>query len=41
MSWQDAGSGVFALAAATLALGLGPLRNAPAHRTTTYALLAG
>ncbi|GAA1707980.1 hypothetical protein [Streptomyces yatensis] len=41
VSWQDTGSGVFALATAVLALGLGPLRNEPARRTVTYALLAG
>lgn len=38
ISWQDTGSGVFALAAAALILGLGPLRTAPGHRV---ALLAG
>ncbi|MEU6803036.1 hypothetical protein [Streptomyces neyagawaensis] len=41
VSWQDTGSGVFALAAATLTLGLGPLHNEPARRTVAYSLLAG
>jgi hypothetical protein len=40
-SWQDTGSGVFALAATTLVLGLGALGNQPARRTTAYAMLAG
>jgi hypothetical protein len=38
ISWQDTGSGVFALAALTLILGLGALRAAPGRRV---ALLAG
>jgi hypothetical protein len=38
ISWQDTGSGVFALAALTLLLGFGPLRAAPGRRV---ALLAG
>ena len=39
ISWQDTGSGVFTLAAATLAYGL--LRgDEPARRATRYALLA-
>ena len=41
VSWQDTGSGVFALATAALVLGFGPLRTQPAHRTATCALLAG
>ncbi|MBP8535528.1 hypothetical protein [Streptomyces sp. MK37H] len=41
VSWQDTGSGVFALAAATLGLGLGPLRTEPARRAAVYALLVG
>ncbi|MYS88847.1 hypothetical protein SCNRRL3882_1499 [Streptomyces chartreusis NRRL 3882] len=41
VSWQDTGSGVFALAAAALAYGLGPLATEPARRTAGYALLAG
>lgn len=41
VSWQDTGSGVFALATAALAFGLGPLAAEPARRTTAYALLAG
>jgi hypothetical protein len=40
-SWQDAGSGVFALTASALLLGLGPLAGEPARRTVAYALLAG
>ena len=39
-SWQDTGSGVFALAAAALLTGLGPLGKLPARRTTTYTLTA-
>ncbi|AYV32194.1 hypothetical protein EES41_36165 [Streptomyces sp. ADI95-16] len=41
VSWQDTGSGVFALAVTALALGLGPLAAEPARRTSVYALLAG
>jgi hypothetical protein len=41
VSWQDTGSGVFALAVAALLYGLGPLRAEPARRTVVYALLAG
>ncbi|WP_318209423.1 MULTISPECIES: hypothetical protein [unclassified Streptomyces] len=41
VSWQDTGSGVFALAAAALVLGLGPLRAEPARRAVGGALLAG
>jgi len=40
-SWQDTGSGVFTVAAASLALGLGPLAGQPARRLATTALLAG
>jgi hypothetical protein len=40
-SWQDTGSGVFAIAAAALVLGLGPLGATPARRPVAYALLAG
>jgi hypothetical protein len=40
-SWQDTGSGVFALAATAVLLGLGPLGSAPARRPVSYALLAG
>jgi hypothetical protein len=40
-SWQDTGSGVFTVAAATLLLGFGTDRAAPARRTATVALLAG
>ncbi|MGI9100549.1 MAG: hypothetical protein ACR2H2_19020 [Solirubrobacteraceae bacterium] len=39
ISWQDTGSGIFALALASLALGLGPLRDAPAQQTMTRAAL--
>ncbi|MFE6097766.1 hypothetical protein ACFQ7M_38265 [Streptomyces massasporeus] len=39
VSWQDTGSGVFALATTALILGLGPLRNEPARRTVAYSLL--
>ena len=38
VSWQDTGSGVFALAAATLTLGLGVLRTASASTLTRIAL---
>lgn len=41
VSWQDTGSGVFALASAALLLGLGPLRTEPGRRTATYAVLTG
>jgi hypothetical protein len=41
VSWQDTGSGVFALAVAMLLYGLGPLRAEPSSRTTGYALLVG
>ncbi len=40
-SWQDTGSGVFAIALASLALGFGPLAGQPARRLTLIALLAG
>jgi len=40
-SWQDAGSGVFTLALAALALGLGPLAKAPARRAAVLAGVAG
>jgi hypothetical protein len=41
VSWQDTGSGVFALAAAALVYGLGPLAMKPARRTAARALLVG
>ena len=41
ISWQDFGSGVFALAAVALMLGFGPRRNDPARKVTTLAGLAG
>ncbi|HET6213279.1 MAG TPA: hypothetical protein VFE14_10450 [Micromonosporaceae bacterium] len=40
-SWQDTGSGVFALAVTALVLGFGALAGGPARRVTGYALLAG
>jgi hypothetical protein len=40
-SWQDTGSGVFALAATTLILAVGPLGGLPARRVAGYALIAG
>ena len=40
-SWQDTGSGVFALAATAALLGVGPLAGAPARRTISLALLCG
>jgi hypothetical protein len=40
-SWQDTGSGVFALATTTLVLGLGPLATGPTRRTVAYAAVAG
>ena len=40
-SWQDTGSGVFAIAVTALLLGLGPLGASPARRVTLYAMLAG
>jgi hypothetical protein len=40
-SWQDTGSGVFAIATAALALGLGPLARETGRRTSTAALLTG
>jgi len=39
--WQDTGSGVFAIAATALILGLGPLGTEPARRVVGLALLAG
>jgi len=41
VSWQDVGSGVFAVAAACVALGIGPQRNRPGLQLTLYSLLAG
>jgi hypothetical protein len=40
-SWQDTGSGVFALAVTALLLGLGPLATAASRRTVALSLLAG
>jgi hypothetical protein len=41
ISWQDTGSGVFAIAAGALILGAGPLRAKPAAAVTRLAALAG
>ena len=40
-SWQDTGSGVFALAATAVLLGLAPLATTPARRAIELALLCG
>lgn len=40
-SWQDTGSGVFALAATAVLLGAGPLASGPARRTVILAALCG
>ena len=40
-SWQDAGSGVFALAAATLVLGAVVLPSIPARHLAAYGALCG
>ncbi|MFF4759380.1 hypothetical protein [Streptomyces sp. NPDC001292] len=40
VSWQDTGSGVFTLAAASLGYGLGPLAAQPTRTSIRYALLA-
>ncbi len=40
-SWQDTGSGVFALAATAVLLGLGPLAATPTRRTIGLAGLCG
>ncbi|MEV6742626.1 hypothetical protein AB0N14_39555 [Streptomyces sp. NPDC051104] len=40
VSWQDTGSGVFTLAAASLGYGLGTLATQPARTSIRYALLA-
>ncbi len=40
-SWQDTGSGVFALAATAVLLGVGPLATTPARRTIALAALCG
>jgi len=39
VSWQDTGSGVFALAALALILGLGPLRAEPGRRVALLSAL--
>jgi hypothetical protein len=40
-SWQDTGSGVFALATTAVLLGVGPLGAAPARRTIGLAAACG
>ncbi|WP_406405424.1 hypothetical protein [Streptomyces sp. NBC_01643] len=40
VSWQDTGSGVFTLAAASLGYGLGPLGGQPTRTSIRYSLLA-
>jgi len=40
-SWQDTGSGVFALAVATILLSLVTLPDRPARRVTWYAVICG
>ena len=40
-SWQDTGSGVFAIAAAALIFGLGPLGGERGRRVVVLALLCG
>ena len=40
-SWQDTGSGVFAVAVATLVLGFGPLRDEASRRLALLAVLCG
>jgi hypothetical protein len=41
VSWQDTGSGVFAVAAACIAFGIGPLRSEPGRKAAVYGLLTG
>ena len=40
-SWQDTGSGVFAVAVATLVLGFGPLRDESSRHLALLSLLCG
>ncbi len=40
-SWQDTGSGVFAVAVATLVLGFGPAREEAGRRVALLSLLCG
>lgn len=40
-SWQDTGSGVFALALAAMVLGFGPLAFDPARRAMAFAVVTG
>ncbi len=41
VSWQDTGSGVFAVAVAAVLLGLGPLRTTAGRQTALAAVLCG
>jgi hypothetical protein len=41
ISWQDTGSGVFAVAVATVVLGFGPLRADPSRRLALLAASTG
>jgi hypothetical protein len=41
VSWQDTGSGVFALALAALIFGFGPLAFDPARRALAFAVVTG
>jgi len=41
VSWQDTGSGVFALALAALLFGFGPLAFDPARRALAFAVVTG
>ncbi len=41
VSWQDTGSGVFALAVSSVAFGLGPLAESRGRRVAVAALLVG
>jgi hypothetical protein len=40
-SWQDTGSGVFAVAVAAVILGFGPMRAEPGRRVAVSSLLCG
>jgi hypothetical protein len=40
-SWQDTGSGVFAVAVSTLVFGFGPARDEPGRRVALLSLLCG
>jgi hypothetical protein len=41
VSWQDTGSGIFAVAASCVALGIGPQSKDPGQQVALYSLLAG